>query len=71
MSDLLTVSDLQEITGLPATSIRYALARYGPKHAGRIGITRVWHRASLPRIQESLARTQRNRKDRRRETAPA
>ena len=57
MDDLLTIADLQRLTGLPLHKIIYSLRRYGPKPAGRIGITRVWHREDLPAILESLRRT--------------
>ena len=59
MGDVLTVADLRRITGKPRHVICHALDRHGPEPAGRIGITRVWNRDDLPRIRESLAKTER------------
>ncbi|MHC4405407.1 MAG: hypothetical protein ACYTG0_37650 [Planctomycetota bacterium] len=71
-SDLLAISDLRRITGQPSHIIDYAVDRHGPEPAGRIGITRVWLREDLPRIQESLRRTaQHSTLSERRETAGA
>lgn len=57
MDNLISISDVRKITGEPAHRIAYALDRYGPEPAGRVGITRVWSREALPEIQESLRKT--------------
>jgi hypothetical protein len=56
MGDLLTISDLRRLTGEARHRINYALDRYGPEPAGRIGQVRVWRPEDLPRVEESLAK---------------
>ena len=56
-ADFVTIGTLVQITRKPAHVINYALSRYGPEPAGRIGIIRVWSRDDVPKIIESLRRT--------------
>lgn len=58
MDDPLTISRIQELTGLPDPVIRYAVRRYGPKPTHRIGMVRVWSWSDWPAIQQSIAHTQ-------------
>ena len=57
MNGILTIRDLQQITGQPAHVINHAINRHGPTPADHVGIARVWRFDDLPRIQESLAKT--------------
>lgn len=59
MGDLLTLGDLRRITGQASHILNHAIERFGPEPAGRVGIARVWNRADLPAILESLERTAR------------
>jgi hypothetical protein len=58
MSNPLTVADVRRITGQPAHVVNYAIGRYGPEPAGRIGNARIWRPEDLPKIRESIAKTQ-------------
>ncbi len=60
MDELLTLSDLRKLTGAAKHVLNHAIDRFGPEPSGRIGIARVWTRDTLPRILESLAKTQAN-----------
>ena len=57
MSDFWTVRRLREKYSLPPNVISYAIDRYGPEHAGRVGITRYWAPDDLPAIREALRKT--------------
>ncbi len=57
MRAFISVADVIRITGEPRHVVTYALSRFGPEPAGRIGITRVWLREDLPQIQEALRKT--------------
>ena len=54
---VVTISDIQRQTGYPRHVVAHAIDRHGPKPSGRVGITRVWDAADLPRILESIERT--------------
>jgi hypothetical protein len=60
MSNALTISELRQLLGVPRHRITYALDRYGPAPAFRVGTLRFWGRDSLPAIEESLKRTTEN-----------
>jgi len=57
MSELLTISDLCRLTGVPLHVLGYALRRHGPPPAARIGIARVWGRDQLELVLASLRLT--------------
>ena len=57
MADFLTIRELRGIFSLPPNIINYAIDKYGPEHARRVGITRIWPREDLPAIRESLRKT--------------
>ena len=54
---LLTLGDIQRLTGETARVVDHALRSFGPEPAGRVGITRVWAAKDVPKIRESLKRT--------------
>ena len=54
---VITLADVQRITGNPRHVVCHAIDRFGPEPKGRIGITRVWDADDLPKILESIART--------------
>jgi hypothetical protein len=54
---VITIADLRRLTGKPAHVINYAIDRFGPPPAGRVGISRVWTSAALPALLESIQRT--------------
>ncbi len=60
MATLLTVSDLRKLLGLPRHRIAYAIDRFGPEPAGRMGTTRFWNESDLPSIVESVDRAHAN-----------
>lgn len=70
MKDPITLADVSRFTGQPRHTIDYAICRHGPEPAGRIGITRIWPRADLGKILDSLRKTAvRSTTPERRETA--
>ena len=55
--EFLTNRDLQRLAGLPRHVIAYAIVRFGPEPAARIGHVRVWTYDQLPLIHAALSRT--------------
>jgi len=57
MSTVYTIGDLRRHFNQPTHVLDYAIERFGPAPASRVGSARVWTDGQLAEIQESLKRT--------------
>lgn len=71
MGDALTLRDLRHELDEEKHIISYAIDRYGPEPAGRIGTSRIWTKDQLPQIRQSLDRTRIHSSLKERRAAPA
>jgi hypothetical protein len=53
----LTLRDVMRRTGQPRHIVDYAIDRHGPKHCGRVGITRIWRAEDWPQIEDAIRET--------------
>ena len=61
VDQLLTLGQIAKRLGVSTHRLKYAIDQYHVEHVTRIGITRVWTEADLPRSRLALARVAANR----------
>jgi hypothetical protein len=54
MTDFVVMADLVALTKATEKRLNYAMKLHGPPPVGRIGVNRIWSRAQLDDIRESL-----------------